>query len=157
MPYATLQDLIDGYGADRILMLAQVAGPVENGQPTVARDEAKITRAISGASAVIDGYLSIRYALPLPGTPDVLRDACVSIAVYRLASEPGSLAEDMRTRYEDAIAFLKDVAKGVAGIGVPTIAQSAAAGAADAKLASPQAVLVDADPRLFSRKTLRSI
>jgi phage gp36-like protein len=150
VPYATPQDLIDGYGADRILMLAQL--------PDGTQDAAKVARALSGASSVIDGYLSIRYALPLTGIPDVLRDACVSIAVYRLASEPGSLAEDMRTRYEDAIAYLKDVARGIAGIGAPTIAQQqAAAAAASPALASPQSVLIEADPRVFTRKTLRSI
>lgn len=157
MPYASAQDLADAYGADRILMLAATTGPAGGGQEVV-RDDAKIARALDSASGVIDGYLSVRYSLPLPTTPATLKDACVAIAVYRLASDPGALTDDMRQRYEDAIAFLKDVAKGIAGIGVLTTAEQRAQQAAgSAALASPQTVLVDADPRVFSRQLLRRL
>ncbi len=150
MPYASAQDLADAYGADRVLMLAT--------KDDGTRDEAKIARALDSASGVIDGYLSVRYSLPLPTTPATLKDACVAIAVYRLASDPGALTDDMRQRYEDAIAFLKDVAKGIAGIGVMTTAEQRAQQAAgSAALASPQTVLVDADPRVFSRQLLRRL
>lgn len=151
MPYASEQDLVDAYGADRILMLAMAA----NG----TRDEAKITRCLDGASAVIDGYLSLRYTLPLSVAPPLLKDACVVIAAYRLASDPAALSEDMRKRYEDAIAFLKDVARGFAGIGVATTAQQQAANAAatPSPFAGPQVVVEESVPRMFSRRLLRSV
>jgi phage gp36-like protein len=144
MPYATEQDIADSYGSARLDMLADIGAGT--------RDDAKIARALDGASATIDGYISQRYALPLPSTPAVLRQACIDIAVYRLASDATLLTDDIRQRYEDAIAFLKDVAKAVAALGLPTRADQAS-GATDA--ASPQTVLVDADPRVFSRQSLR--
>jgi len=152
MPYASEQDIIDIYGAPRLDMLADIDA---NG----TRDAAKIERALNTASDVIDGYISNRYALPLPRASGVLRDCCVSIAVYRMASDPTLMGEDVRQRYEDAIAFLKDVAKGVAGLGsIPTSAQSAAAAASGAPpLASPQTVLVESTPRLFGRELLRRL
>jgi hypothetical protein len=48
------------------------------------------------------------------------------------------------------------VPRGIAGIGAPTIAQQqAAAAAASPALASPQSVLIEADPRVFTRGDLK--
>ena len=153
MPYASEQDIADIYGAPRLDMLADSTGDG-------VRDQAKITRALEASSDVIDGYISNRYALPLTRTSGVLRDCCVSIAVYRMASDASLMTEDTRKRYEDAIAFLKDIAKGVAGLGgIVTIAGQAAATAANvpAATASPQTVLVESDPRVFGRALLRRL
>jgi phage gp36-like protein len=152
MAYATEQDIIDIYGAPRLDMLADA-------DADGTRDAAKVERALNTASDVIDGYISNRYALPLPRASGVLKDCCVSIAVYRMATDPSLMGEDVRQRYEDAVAFLKDIAKGVAGLGsIPTSAQSAAAAAGSApKLASPQTVLVEAQPRVFGRERLRRL
>jgi phage gp36-like protein len=149
--YATEQDMIDLYGANRIDMLADITGDG-------VRDAAKIARALATASDLIDGYISNRYALPLPRTTGALTDCCVSIAVYRMAAGPALLTEDIRTRYEDAIKYLRDVAAGKAALGgIPTAAASAGAAAAASETASPQAVVLSGPPRLFSRDSLRRL
>lgn len=145
MPYATIANIEESYGAARLDMLSDLDG---NG----TRDEAKIARALDDASALIDGYVSQRYALPISPVPPVLREACVSIAVYKLATDPTLLTEDMRARYADALKFLRDVAAAKAALGIPTLAD-AASGAAQA--ASPQAVIIDGPARVFSRDSLR--
>jgi phage gp36-like protein len=80
-------------------------------------DSATVTAAIDAACATADGYLASRYEFPFtqPGTD--LKQACADIAGYRLASTHGYSNDgddsDIRTRYEDAIAWLRDVSKGL--------------------------------------------
>jgi phage gp36-like protein len=155
MPYATEQDLVDLHGATLIDRLADTDGDG-------VRDAAKIARALETASDMIDGYISGRYALPLAKPSGVLRDCCVSIAVYRMASNPGLLADDMRERFKDAVKFLEHVAAGKANLGGIPTASAAAAGtaagvAAASPTASPQAVVLTANPRLFGRDQLRRL
>ena len=153
MPYAAEQDLIDLHGAALIDRLADTDGDG-------ARDAAKIARALETASDMIDGYISGRYTLPLAKPSGVLRDACVSIAVYRMASSPGLLADDMRERFKDAVKFLEHVAAGKANLGgIPTASASVTPGAASApsQTASPQAVVMTTNPRLFGRDQLRRL
>lgn len=74
--------------------------------------------AINGASKLADGYMRKRYAVPLCGrTPDDLRRQVSIIATYDLLVVRGyapsaGADEQIRTRYEDAIMWLKDVARG---------------------------------------------
>lgn len=147
MPYASTSNIEDSYGAGRLDMLsADDAG---------VRDAAKIARALDDASALIDGYISQRYPLPLTTVPAVLREACVSIAVYKLATDPTALTEDMRARYDDALRFLRDVATSKAALGIPTLADGASAAAVEA--ASPQVAIIESAPREFTRAKLRRI
>lgn len=147
MAYATTADLDGAYGVERIDMLADMRG-------LGVRDAVKITRALDDASALIDGYISQRYALPLPSVPAVLREACLSITVYKLATDPAALAEDMRARYEDALRFLRDVAGAKAALGLSTRADQAGG---SGSTSSPQSAIVDSDTRMFSRRTMRGI
>lgn len=146
MPYATALDIEQSVGADRLDILAAGSDGT--------RDGARITRALDDASALIDGYISNRYALPLDAAPAVLREACVSIAVYKL-TDPSTLTEDARKRFDDSISFLKDIARGLVGLGIPTKGAGAASSAASQAFASPQTVILDADARMFTRQSLR--
>lgn len=148
MPYASADNIAASWGAGRLDMLAQA----DDG----TRDDAKVARALDDASALIDGYISQRYPLPLPSVPAVLREACVSIAVYKLATDPGALTEDIRARYDDALRFLRDVASSKAALGLPTLADAAASSAA-AQVASPQIAIIESAPREFTRAKLRRI
>lgn len=145
MAYASKDDLVALHGLDPINRLADRDG---NG----AADDATVARALDDASALIDGYIAIRVSLPLVPVPAVVRNLAMDIAIYRLANDAGLLAEDMRKRYEDAIAFLKDVARGIA-----TVPQPKPADAPVTPVASPQSVLFDGPPRLFGRHALRRL
>lgn len=74
--------------------------------------------AINAASSVADGYLRSRFQLPLTGTPttDLTRAVC-AIAVFDLLTTGGfnpEVGSDdvLRTRYKDAISWLRDIADG---------------------------------------------
>lgn len=108
MPYASEADIVALYGETTLL-------------DTLADPEADrataVPKAITSASAEIDGYLSVRYRLPLPSSPAVLIRPASDITLYVLASSHTRLTDELRQRYEDAIAFLKLLATGKAGLG----------------------------------------
>ncbi|MEO0681035.1 MAG: DUF1320 domain-containing protein [Pseudomonadota bacterium] len=106
MSYAVPSDIRDAWGERIFLALADEDA---DGQA----DAARLAPALAAASAEIDGYVGARHRLPLPSRPEQLRRPCVDIAVYRLATNGSLVTEEMRQRYEDAVAFLDKVAKGM--------------------------------------------
>ncbi len=104
MPYASLPDLIERAGEDEIL---QVADRDNDG----TADPDVIEAALVHADNLANGYVAVRYALPLTLVPDLLRTWCVSIARYYLHRDgaPDYVVRD----YKDATAALKDLARGV--------------------------------------------
>lgn len=113
--------------------------------------EALAGQAVSDACAEIDGYLSKRYSVPFTKTPQVIRKFAKDIAAYNLVSRTG-IDEDERektflTRYNAAVAFLLNVAKGVIDIGVEE-GSSADQGAANG-------FKMQSSGRIFSRDSMR--
>jgi len=104
MSYATLDDLIDRAGENE---LRQIADRDRDGMI----DAEVVDAALADADATIDGYVGAKYALPLPSVPSTVRGWAVSIARYTLHRNgaPDHVAQD----YKDAIAALKDVARGL--------------------------------------------
>ncbi|TCP09245.1 phage gp36-like protein [Crenobacter luteus] len=121
MSYATLTDLIAAYGEDELIQLTDPDGE--------AIKPASIERALADAQAEIDGYLAVRFTLPLATNPAVLVSRCCDIALYRLMTlARQNDVEDARQRYEDAVRFLRDVAAGRATLGnVEPVAKGAGA------------------------------
>lgn len=105
MPYATQQDMIDAQGED---LIVTISDRDNNG----AIDTAAVTKALAAASSEIDSYLANRYVVPVASPSAMLANVCIDIAIYRLAARAAALTEEMRLRYTDAIAWLKEVAKG---------------------------------------------
>lgn len=111
MGYATQQDLSDRFGASELAQLTdRTAG--------TTIDVTVVARALSDADAEIDAYLGARYALPLTTVPSVLARVAADIARYRLHEDRAT--ESVRTRYEDAVTFLKRVAAGDVQLGNAT-------------------------------------
>lgn len=80
---------------------------------------ADIDAALEAASRVVDSYIGSRYDLPLTNYDKSVTIATCKIAAYDLLSRRGFAAgaadsENVRQRYEDAIGWCKDVAKGLA-------------------------------------------
>jgi phage gp36-like protein len=74
-------------------------------------DEDPFDSALEKASSLVDSYLAGRYDVPVAPTPPLL--------IYKCSTNAGAgLTDEKRTRYEDSIKWLKDVAKGDASIGV---------------------------------------
>lgn len=101
------------FGADELMQLTDRADP-----PVGAVDAAVLTRALETADGEIDSYLAARYTLPLATVPAILRDCAADIARYRLHSR--GVPERVEQAYKERLAWLRDVAKGVASLGIDT-------------------------------------
>lgn len=107
MAYATVQDLVDAFGADELARAstpdgADLAG-VQPERPTLKLEE---------ASALMDSYLRRRYAVPLPASP-ALRACCCALARYALGFGSNTVpTEQARLARKEAIKWLEDIAAG---------------------------------------------
>lgn len=141
MAYATQDDITTLYGP-AALYAAEVNGVV---------DAAKVSRALSSASAEIDSYLAVRLTLPVEPT-ELLMQFAVDIALYRLASTADVMTEELRQRYDDAIAHLRRIADGKA-----QLVQPVDPNADDSSHTGPRPIIADGPPRLFSRDKMRGL
>jgi len=109
--YIVQADLEERFGVDAIVVASDRNG-------TGAVDTSIITNAIIDATAEIDSYLTQRYDLPLVTVPTILSRLCCDIAYYRMSSDIGTLTDEKRRRYDDAIKWLTAVAKETIGLGL---------------------------------------
>jgi phage gp36-like protein len=135
MAYATTQDIIDRYGEDLLLVLADRDGDG-------AADAEVTSRALADADSEIDLHLAKLYDLPLATVPSVLIQVAVDIAIYRMCNNDALVTEEIRTRYKDARSTLRGIAKGETSLGaVPESSGGIASGPA----------IVKGPPRVFGR------
>lgn len=79
-----------------------------------------LEQAVIAASDLIDSYLTNRFEMPILKWQNDLSGSCAAIAAYNLLAgrgfnpQAGSADEQVRLRYEDAIRWLKDCARGLA-------------------------------------------
>ena len=118
MSYATQAELVERYGASMIIDLSDRAEP-----PAGAIDATVVTRALTDADAMIDGYLKGRYALPLAATPPLVKDLALAIAAYKLHRNVAS--DKIRQDYEDAMRALREIAAGTIRLDVAGIEPAA--------------------------------
>ena len=138
MAYATQADLEERFGDKELLKLTDRSTP-----PTGEIDAAVVSRALSDAEAEINGYLAVRYTLPLLSTPAVLKRLCCDIARYYLYDDWAN--DQVRARFEDATKLLKLIADGKVQLGTEPAA------APQTRASEPQFTKSD---RVFSRDTL---
>jgi phage gp36-like protein len=118
MAYATQDDLVPlRLTQKELIELTDDDGAAD--QPVAA----VVNAALEEASGTIESYCRSRYATPLQ-VSDVVKARTLDIAVYLLFSRRRNFKVDetVRTRYEDAIAFLKDVASGKVQLDQPATA-----------------------------------
>jgi phage gp36-like protein len=111
MSYAVVQDMIDRFGEAELIQLTDRAVP-----PSGAYDAEVVDESLSDATAEINAYLAVRYALPLATVPSTLKKLACDIARYNLFGS--NLTDEVSLRYKNAISFLKDVARGTASLGI---------------------------------------
>ncbi len=114
MAYAVIADLVPLRLTQAELV--QLTDDANTGQV----NEATVNAALEEASGRVDSYCRSRYVTPLQVGDDV-KGMTLDIAVYLLFSRRrnAKLSETVRTRYEDAITFLKDIAAGRASLDQP--------------------------------------
>jgi phage gp36-like protein len=96
MPYITRTEFEKRFGA------------VELDDLTAEND---FNAAASDADALVDGYLAARYSLPLSSVPTLVEGWAADITRFKLWDDHAP--EEVRKRYEDALAQLKLLAQGV--------------------------------------------
>ena len=105
--------------------------------------------AIADACAEIDGYLAKRYNVPFKNAPQAIRKFAKDIAVYNLVSRTG-IDENERektflNRYNAAIKFLLEVAKGTISIGIDE----------NGSCETATGFRIESSGRIFSRDSMR--
>ena len=109
MSYATQQDLIDRFGEAELIELTDRADPA-----TGVIDATVVAGALNDADELINSYISKRYDLPLSPIPARLVRLASEIARYFLYED--AVTERVKQAYDDAVAFLKDLATGKAAL-----------------------------------------
>ncbi|OQX12812.1 MAG: hypothetical protein BWK73_13940 [Thiothrix lacustris] len=108
MNYCTQADIEARYG---LAELTQLTDRNRTGTP----DTTNVERAITDASAEIDGYLVGRHSLPFADVPPVLVRVACDLAVYHLFAarrSTGGVIDDVRNRYKDAVRLLENISNG---------------------------------------------
>ena len=149
--YATPADLDAAWGASLIDVLTI------DPRSTV-RDQVKIGAALANAGAVIDGYVSRRFPLPLdlaPAGAALLRKLACDLAAYDLATSADRMTEIIDKRQQQALAFLRDVAAARADIAVASAVGAAGGGTAAPGAISPGEPVIVAPQRQFTAASLR--
>lgn len=126
MTYCTQAQLDDRYGTKMLLDLTDRAVPKAG-----VVDADVVNRALADADAEIDGYLAVRYALPLASTPPLLTDIALRVSIYKLHAKV--MQEKIKDDYQLARADLLRIAKGDIVLQVAGV-QPAAGGSADVRV-----------------------
>lgn len=105
MTYCTLDDLKARYG-ERMLIDLTDRGAMATG----VIDTTVVNRALTDTDAMIDGYLAVRYRLPLSAAPALVADVAQMIAIWKLhvAAPDPKIEED----YKTAIRTLEGLSRG---------------------------------------------
>jgi phage gp36-like protein len=144
MTYCTKQDLIDRFSERELIQLTD-----RTNTPASTVDDVVVDRALGDATALIDGYIGKVYTLPLATVPDMLVKLSADIARFYLHGEGVEKDSPIRIAYNDAMAYLRDVAKGLIQlIDVGSGETPPAAGGGQVQVISP--------PKIFSRDSLRN-
>lgn len=97
MSYCTEQEFADAFGQSELDDLTRI--------------DQTFARAADDAASIMDGYMAVRYTLPLVAIPVIVKGWALDITRYRLWDEHAP--QEVRRRYEDAIAALQQLAKGL--------------------------------------------
>ncbi len=137
--YATVQDMIDRFGATHLIRLSR---PEDRTAETV--DEEKVNTALRDASSLIDGYIRGRYLVPIAAPPsEIVRAACI-LARYDLAQgENMDPSDEMEKARKDVIVWLENIAKELINLDVPA--------------ALPAGPAVGSGPRMSDRERIMSL
>lgn len=138
MAYITRADLLDKLTEQQLVQLT------DDAKQGVA-DEARLSAAIAEAEAEINGYVAVKYLVPVSPAPDLLKKFAKAIAVKNLWARRQRIPENARAEYDDALGQLKDVAKGLLTLGVDPAPAGSSKGSAGETFG---------DERIFSREKL---
>ena len=116
--YAGYDDMLERFGRLELLQLTDIDPDMPIDEP----DAGMVEQALVDATELVNGYVAGRYTVPLNPVPDPVRRWTCIIARYYLHKD--TPPERIEKAYVDAVAALKDVAKGLIilqsdGVGTP--------------------------------------
>lgn len=112
MAYAAKADVIArGVTEAELVQLTDDTG-------TGAVDDTVLSSVLTEASATVDSYCRLRYAVPLQSSEKV-KGLTVDLAIYQLFSRRRRVTDDIKDRYNAAMKFLVDVSAGKAALDQP--------------------------------------
>jgi phage gp36-like protein len=141
--YLTPERLTELFGADELLQLSQLYDP-----DAIEPDAERIQAAIDWADSVANSYVAVVATLPLPVVPVVLQGYVADLARYQM--DQIHPREDVRRRYEDAIAWFKSLAGGKVSLGLTTENQEV-----DSSLLDGGEVAIISPEQVFTADALR--
>ena len=138
--YSTAQMILDRIPEKQLIQLTD-----DNRLGVV--DQALVTAAQTSAQGLVDGYCGVKYSVPFATVPDLIPALEADIAAYLLYKRKvDEIPPAKQKSYDDAIAFLKDVSKGVASLGVDPAPAATSEGGASCNKTT--------DDRIFTRDKL---
>ncbi len=143
MTYAAQQDLVDRFGQLELIQLTD-----RTNRPPTTVDAAVVGRALADADALIDGYVGKVYDLPLSPIPPVLTKMAADVARYFLHGKAADKDGPVARAYDQAVAWLKDVSRGLVKLDVAG-EEPAQPGGGTVRASGPD--------RVFSRQSLRGM
>lgn len=138
MAYASQADLVTRFGEHELVELTDRADP-----PSGEIDAAVVTAALADTDGEINGYLGVRYPLPLVEVPGLVLDIACDIARYRLFGHRATV--QVEARYEAAISLLEKIRDGEQQLQL----------ASGAEVAAADTILIDGGDRFFTRDRLK--
>ena len=147
MTYATKQDLIERFGETELLQLTDRIN-----RPPQAIDDAVVDRALADADALADGFVGKVAKLPLAAVPPALTKVCADLARYYLHGKSAEKDGAVARAHNEAMGWLRDVARGLVQLDL-----GPAGGSAPAEPAGGGAIRAKRADRVFTRDTLRSM
>ncbi|MFW2122853.1 gp436 family protein [Acinetobacter ursingii] len=110
--YATVDAMLRKFGEGELIQLTDTEAPYGH---VINYD--KLNAAMIEANSEIDGYLAGRYKLPLPAVPPFLESIGCHMARYYACTGAISENDPIKTRYDNALKSLKEIAKGTIAVG----------------------------------------
>ena len=105
MAYADTDRMVEVFGLDEMLQLTDAETDALS-----ETDAAKIRTALEDASALIDGYVRVRYSLPLNPPPALLVRVCCDIARFYLYRDKPT--DTVKEAYRQWLDILKQISTG---------------------------------------------
>ena len=118
--YATVDAMLKKFGERELIQLTDTEAPYED---VINYD--KLNAALAEANSEVDGYLASRYQLPLTAVPPFLEAIACNMARYHACTGAISENDPIKTRYDNAVKSLKEIAKGTIAIGGTPAGESA--------------------------------
>jgi phage gp36-like protein len=152
--YATIQDALERYGEDYVIVSCDRNG---NGE----LDDEAFALALEDASDWIDSYLAGRITLPLDPTtiPRRLVKVCIDVAIYELCEGAPTMTTQKKERYESAKEFMIAVRNGERRLTLDqeTVQSPNATQEAQTVIQQAQKCERITGSRLYTRDTLRKL